>query len=70
MGGDEVNYNCWASKDSIREYMVANNETDYGKLENYFRREQKKLLNNTKSNKKAIYWFFNTHQEVEENDIL
>jgi hexosaminidase len=55
-GGDEVNYNCWGTRDKIVEWMKGNNIADFKALSIYFRQRQKKLWRTISPTKKVIYW--------------
>ena len=56
-GGDEVVYECWDQRPSIKEYMKANNIADYKGLSIDYRKKQKKMFRESISpKKKVIYW--------------
>ena len=65
LGGDEVSFNCWKNKTSIKTWMVANNITSYLELENLYRKNQRKLI----KNRTAIYWFQNFANPINSDDI-
>ena len=56
-GGDEVTYDCWDQRPSIKDYMVANNIPDYEGLTVDYRLKQKQQFRDKISaTKKVIYW--------------
>ena len=50
-------YECWDQRPHIKEYMKANNISDYKALSIDYRKRQKKLFrSNISQKKKVIYW--------------
>lgn len=56
-GGDEVLEDCWDQRPHIKEYMKANNISNYKDLSIDYRKRQKKMFREVISpKKKVIYW--------------
>lgn len=56
-GGDQVVYDCWGQRQSIKDYMNANNIPDFYSLSVDYRQRQKKMFREEISpKKKVIYW--------------
>lgn len=55
-GGDEVVPECWGTRQSILDWMAANNIADYEALQIYYREHQKEVWRTISSKKKVIYW--------------
>jgi hexosaminidase len=56
-GGDEVTYDCWGQRETIKQYMKEHNISTYFNLSVDFRIRQKALWQqNITGKKKIIYW--------------
>jgi len=70
-GGDEVEYDCWNKRPSIKEWMKQRNIPTYKDLTIWYRQQQKKVWRNLTANKKVIYW---ANEEIdlplEKDDVI
>ncbi|KAB0803183.1 hypothetical protein PPYR_00153 [Photinus pyralis] len=70
LGGDEVDYDCWATNPDIKHFMEANNISSYKKLEGYYIKKLIDISEKLKMN--AIVWeeVFTNVADIPENTIV
>ena len=67
LGGDEVSFACWESKDWIKTFMQANNLTNGVALQQYYKDRETSMLDSRHS---AMFWVNDDNFKYRDTDIL
>ena len=72
LGGDEVNYNCWDTRPSIKEYMKAHSIANYNDMFSIYLSNIRANITKQNASKVALYWALDPSLQIKyrETDIL